>query len=56
MPRSCALENCPKGIVSTLAIEVPLSGVEVRQDSSTNLYSAHVSIVGQIRDKSGDGH
>jgi VWFA-related protein len=46
--------NLTEGNVSTLAIEVPLSGVEVRQDSSTNLFSAHVCIVGEIRDKSGE--
>lgn len=45
--------NLPEGNVHTVAVEVPLSGLEIRQDSSTNLYAAHVSIVGEIRDKSG---
>ena len=36
-----------------LAIEVPLSGVEIRQDANTNLYSAQLSIVAQIKDKAG---
>lgn len=45
--------NLPEGNVNALAIEVPLSNVEIRQDSSTNLYSLHLSIIGQIRDKSG---
>lgn len=48
-----SMGNLPEGNVNTLAIEMPLSNVEVRQDTSTDLYSLHLSIVVQIRDKSG---
>jgi VWFA-related protein len=47
------MEDRPEGNVNTLAIEVPLSGLEIREDSSTNLYSAHLSIVANIKDKTG---
>jgi VWFA-related protein len=47
------MEDRPEGNVNTLAIEVPLSSLEVREDSSTNLYSAHLSIVANIKDKMG---
>ena len=36
-----------------IAIQVPFSGVELREDDNTLLYSAHVSFLAQIRDKSG---
>jgi VWFA-related protein len=36
-----------------LAIEVPVSQLELHQDQRTLLYSAHLSILAQIRDKSG---
>lgn len=39
--------------VNDFAIEVPLSNVELRQDEHTLLYSAHISVLAQIRDKSG---
>jgi VWFA-related protein len=38
---------------NTLAIEVPLSGVEIRQDTNTNLYSAQISILARIKTKAG---
>ena len=41
------------GNANTLAIEVPISALEIREDSSTNLYSVHLSIVADIKDKSG---
>ena len=47
------MEDRPEGNVNTLAIEVPLSNLEIREDSSTNLYSARLSIVANIKDKSG---
>jgi VWFA-related protein len=47
------MEVRPEGNVNTLAIEVPLTSLEVREDSSTNLYSAHLSIVANIKDKTG---
>lgn len=45
--------NLSNGNANVLAIEVPLSSLEIREDSSTNLYSAHLSIVADIEDKSG---
>ena len=47
------MEDRPEGNVTTLAIEAPLSSLEIREDSSTNLYSAHLSIVANIKDKTG---
>lgn len=41
------------GNTSTAAIEIPLSAIETKEDVHTNLYSAHVTVAGQIRDKSG---
>lgn len=43
----------PDGNSSTVAIEVPLSALQVNKDTHTNLFSAHVSIVAEIKDKSG---
>ena len=45
--------NLPAGNVNTVAIEVPLSNLEIREDSSTNLYSVHLAIVADIKDESG---
>jgi hypothetical protein len=36
-----------------VAIEVPLSHLELRPDEHPRLYSAHISIVAQVRDKAG---
>ena len=36
-----------------LAIQVPLSQLELRQDQHTSLFSAHLSILAQVRDKQG---
>jgi VWFA-related protein len=47
------MEDVPEGSVNTLAIEVPLSSLNIQQDLSTNLYSAHVSIVADVKDNSG---
>jgi len=43
----------PEGLVNTLAIEVPFSSLEIREDSSTNVSSASLSIVADIKDKTG---
>ncbi len=43
----------PDGEVSTLAIEVPHSSLEIHEDSSTGIHSASLSIVANIKDKSG---
>jgi VWFA-related protein len=43
----------PNKDANTLAIEAPLSDVEIRTDDSTKLYSAHLSVIAQVKDKSG---
>lgn len=45
--------NLPDGNTNALAIEVPFSGLDVKEDTHTNLYSVHVSIVAQIKDSGG---
>jgi VWFA-related protein len=45
--------DLPEGYVNTLAIEAPFSNLEIREDSSTNFFSASLSIVAVIKDKSG---
>jgi hypothetical protein len=45
--------DLPDGNTSTLAVEIPLSEVDTKEDVHTNLFSAHVSVVAQIKDKSG---
>jgi VWFA-related protein len=41
------------GDTNTLVIETPLKELEVREDSNTKLYSLHVTMVAQIRNKDG---
>ena len=36
------------GNTNTLAVEVPVTALDTREDTHTNLYSAHASIVAQI--------
>jgi VWFA-related protein len=36
-----------------LVIEIPISQLELHQDQQTSLYSAHLSILAQVKDKSG---
>ena len=43
----------PYGNVSALAVEVPLSSLDIREDSGTNLCSAHFSFIANIKDKQG---
>lgn len=45
--------DMPDGNTSTLAVEVPVSALHPKEDAHTNLYSAHASIVAQIKDKDG---
>jgi hypothetical protein len=45
--------DLPDGNTNTLAVEVPLSELDKKEDVHTNLYSAHVSIVAEIKDASG---
>jgi VWFA-related protein len=40
-------------IASTLAIEVPLSSLDIRKDSNTPTYTAHLSMAANIRDQAG---
>lgn len=43
----------PDGETSTLAVEVPLSELQVKKDTQTNLFTAHAAIVAEIKDKNG---
>jgi VWFA-related protein len=45
--------DLPEGNVNTLAIEIPLSNLEILDDSSTNVGSAHVSVVAEVKDEAG---
>jgi VWFA-related protein len=45
--------DLPDGNESTAAVEVPVSELQTKEDTHTNLYTAHVSIVAEIKDKSG---
>ncbi|HTZ97164.1 MAG TPA: VWA domain-containing protein [Terriglobales bacterium] len=47
------LGNLTTGNENTLVVEVPISKLEVRTDRNANLISWHVSIVSEIKDKSG---
>lgn len=43
----------PDGNTSTVGIEVPISGLQTNKDTHTNLFTARVSIVAEIKDKNG---
>jgi VWFA-related protein len=47
------LGELPDGNTNSLVIEAPLSALEMREDARTNLFAARVSMMAQIRDKSG---
>jgi hypothetical protein len=47
------LGDLPDGNANTLVVEVPLSELEMREDPNADLFSAHVSIVAQIKNKTG---
>jgi len=47
------LGNLTAGNENTFVVEVPISGIETRSDPNTNLLSWHVSIVSEVRNKSG---
>jgi VWFA-related protein len=47
------LGNLTTGNENTLVVEVPTSGLEVRRDPNANLASWHVSIVSEVKDRSG---
>lgn len=42
-----------EGDTSSVAVEIPIDQLQTRTDQHTNLFSAHVSVVGQIKDKNG---
>ncbi len=48
------LGDLPTGNENALVIEVPVSELETRDDPNSNLYSLHVSIVAQIKNKAGE--
>ncbi len=45
--------DSPDGNVNTVAVEAPLSSLEIKEDTGTNLYSAHVSMLAVIKDSTG---
>jgi VWFA-related protein len=45
--------NLPDGNMNALAVEVPFSGLDIKEDTHTNLYSTRVAIVAQIKDSAG---
>lgn len=47
------LGDLPTGNENALVIEVPVAELETRDDPNSNLYSVHVSIVAQIKNKAG---
>jgi VWFA-related protein len=47
------MEDVPEGSVNSLGVEIPLSSLDLRGDSGTGLYAAHVSMVADIKDKTG---
>lgn len=47
------LGDLPTGNENSLVIEVPVDALETRDDPNANLYSLHVSIVAQIKNKAG---
>lgn len=51
--RVMQMEHVDEGDVGLLALEVPVSGLQVRTDTSTRLSSAHVSVLATIDDSSG---
>jgi VWFA-related protein len=47
------LGDLPTGNENSLVVELPIDGLETRDDPNANLYSLHVSIVAQIKNKAG---
>jgi VWFA-related protein len=45
--------DLPDGNSNTLVVEVPLSELEIREDPNAGLFSAHVSIVAEIKNTAG---
>lgn len=51
--RVMQMEYVDEGNIGLLALELPVSGIQVRTDTSTRLSSAHVSVVATINDSAG---
>jgi VWFA-related protein len=51
--RVLRLGDLPSGDENELVVEVPVSELETRDDVNSNLYSLHVSIMGQVKNKAG---
>jgi VWFA-related protein len=47
------LGDLPDGNANTLVVEVPLGELDIRQDPNADLFSVHLSIVAQIKNKTG---
>jgi VWFA-related protein len=47
------LGDLPTGNQNTLVVQVPISAIETWNDPNSNLYSLHITLVAQIKDKSG---
>jgi VWFA-related protein len=52
--RVLRMGDLPDGNANALVVEVPLSELEIHKDSNTHLFSAHLSIVAQVRNKAGE--
>ena len=51
--RVLRLGELPTGNENALVVEVPLTSVETRNDPNANLYSLHVTVVAEVKNKSG---
>jgi len=51
--RVLRLGDLPEGNENALVVEIPIAGLETRDDPNTNLYSSHVSVSAQIKTKAG---
>lgn len=51
--RVLQLGDMPTGNENTLVVSVPMSGLESRDDPNASLYSMHISVVAQIKNKDG---
>lgn len=48
------LGDQPTGNENALVVEVPISALETRDDPNSNLYSLHVSILAQVKNRAGE--
>ena len=51
--RVVQLGDMPTGNENAIVIEAPVSALKTKDDPNSNLYSVHVSVVAQIKDKAG---